>query len=226
MPQYPSSLPHDPTFINASVVRTLSGIAIVWFGASAALGATKSLAEHPLLIGPFVVVPVICFAAAFAASSALRSWAFALDTRTLVTVQTARVAGMSFLAVHAVGQLNGNFALWAGLLDCATGFSAPFAAQYLTPTQTAMQRRLLIAWMIPGIADFLVATVLARMARIGDPNSMLALNMLPLSMITTFFVPLALIDYFLLGAHLWRQRGRVGNNHDRERVGFGKISGQ
>jgi hypothetical protein len=116
---------------------------------------------------------------------------------------------LSCLALYAVGQLNGLFALWAGLLDCAVGFSAPFAGHYLTPTRTAMQRRFLIGWMVAGIADFLVAIFLARMARIADPASMAALNMPPLSVITTFLVPLALIAYFIRGAHLWQQRGRA-----------------
>jgi hypothetical protein len=167
------------------------------------------LAEHPLLIGPFVIVPLVTFVAAFAISSRVRAWSFAFDTRALVTVQAVRAAGMSFLAVYAVGQLNGKFALWAGLLDCAVGFSAPFAGHYLTPIRTVMQRRLLIAWMVLGIADFLVAIFLARMGRIDDPASMAALNMPPLSMITTYFVPLALIAYFILAAHLWRQRENV-----------------
>jgi hypothetical protein len=207
MTQYSLSVAPSPALTNTTVPRTMWGIAILWFGVSAAFGANQWFAEHPLLIGPFVVVPLICFAAAFSLSSGLRTWAFALDPKTLVMAQTARVAGMSFLAVYAVGQLNGLFALWAGVLDCAIGFSAPFVAQYLTPTRTVLQRRLLIAWMIPGIAEFLVAIVLARIARIGDPGSMVALNILPLSLITTFFVPLALIDYFILGAQLRQQGG-------------------
>jgi hypothetical protein len=185
------------------------GIATVWFAGSAALGASGAFAEHPLFIGPFVVVPLIVFATVFAASPDLRAWAFALDTRALVFCQAVRTGGLAFLAVYAAGQLNGKFALWAGLLDCAVGLSAPFAAQYLTPIRTAMQRRLLIAWMAPGVLDFLVAIFLARMARVGDPASMAALNMLPLSMITTFAVPVALMAYFILGAHLWQQRGRA-----------------
>ena len=207
--QYASNYPNAPAVTNSSITRTMWGIATVWFAGSAALGASGSLAEHPLFIGPLVVVPLIVFAVVFAASPGLRAWAFALDTRALVFCQAVRTGGIAFLAVYAVGQLNGKFALWAGLLDCAVGLSAPFAAQYLTPTRTAMQRRLLIAWMAPGVLDFLVAIFLARMARVGDTASMAALNMLPLSMITTFGVPLALIAYFILGAHLWQQRGRA-----------------
>jgi hypothetical protein len=37
----------------------------------------------------------------------------------------------------------------------------------------------------------------------------IGINMPPLSMITTYFVPLALIDYFILAAHLWQQLENV-----------------
>jgi hypothetical protein len=60
--------------------------------------------------------------------------------------------------------------------------------------------------MALGIIDFLVAVPLVRIARAEDPTSMVANLFLPLSLITTYFVPIALIDYFVLGAHLWRQR--------------------
>ena len=55
----------------------------------------------------------------------------------------------------------------------------------------------------------LVGIFLARMARVADPAGMAALNMLPLSMITTFGVPPALISYFILGAHVLQQRVRA-----------------
>jgi hypothetical protein len=103
------------------------------------------------------------------------------------------VGGVAFLAVYAVGRLNGKFALWAGGLDCGVGFSALFAGRYLTPARTTRQRGLLVAWMALGIVDFPVAVLLARMARADDPASMVALTGLPLSLITTWGVPIALI---------------------------------
>lgn len=204
-----SALPHSQASATPGIARAMWGIAILWFGAAAALGASGALALHPLVIGPFIVVPVTAFAAAFGLSPRLREWAFAFDTRALVFVQAVRMGGLSFLAVYAVGRLSGRFALWAGLLDCAVGLSAPFAAQYLTPIRTALQRRWLAVWMALGIADFLVAIPLARISRSEDPAGMAAMNALPLSMITTWAVPLALIAYFLLGAHAWRDRGRA-----------------
>jgi hypothetical protein len=189
-----------------TVSLTLWGIAIVWFSIALVLAGSGLLAEIARFVGPFVFVPPLALVTAFALSPRVRAWAFAFDTRTLVSVQALRVVGASFLAVYAVGQLDGAFALWAGLLDCIVGFSALFAAQCLTPVRTAMQRWLLIGWMALGIVDFLVAVPLARMARATDPASLASIARLPLSLITTFFVPVALMAYFLLGAHLWRQR--------------------
>jgi hypothetical protein len=63
-----------------------------------------------------------------------------------------------------------------------------------------------MAWMAAGILDFVVAIPLAARERTADPGSMVALNIPPLSMITTYFVPLAIIDYFILAVHLLRQR--------------------
>lgn len=199
--------------VNTALQRTPSRmpqamltIAIVWFVLNTVLGWVRFFSKHMRLIFLFVLTPPIVFVVAFTVSRRVRDWALAFDTRTLVFFQTVRVGGIAFLAVYAVGKLNGKFALWAGLLDAATGVSAPFAAHYLTPTRTAKQRGLLIAWMAVGILDFVVAIPLASIVRASDPDSMGALTILPLSMITTYGVPLALMDYFILGAQLWRQR--------------------
>jgi len=173
---------------------------------NAALGLSGFFSEYSRFISLFTVTPLIIFSVTFAVSPRVRAWALAFDTRTLVSFQAIRVGGIAFLAAYAVGKLNGTFALWASLLDAAVGFSALFAAQFLTPTRTAKQRGLLIAWMAAGILDFVVAIPLALIARINDPASMVALAIPPLSVITAYFVPLALIDYFILGAQLWQRK--------------------
>jgi hypothetical protein len=195
-----------PTPTTSDVTRMMWAIATVWLALSLALGATGLLTEHARFIGPFAVLSPLGFVLAFATSSRIRAWAFALETRTLVTAQALRIGGFAFIAVYAVGQLNGKFALWAGGIDCVVGLSALFAGYYLTPARTVQQRRLLMVWMALGIIDFPVAVVLARIARAQDPASMMALTALPLPLITTWGVPIALIAYFILGAHLWRQR--------------------
>jgi len=198
-----------PQRTTSRMSQAMLAIAIAWFALDAALGYSGFFTGHTQLIRVFVVIPVIVFVVAFAISPSVRAWAFAFDTRTLVSFQTVRVGGIAFLAAYAVGKLNGEFALWAGLLDAVTGFSALFAAHYLTPTRTAKQRGLLIAWMAVGILDFVVAIPLGAIVRAADPASMVALNIPPLSLIATYFVPLALMDYFILGAQLWQQRRQV-----------------
>ncbi len=203
-----STVPHTPASPDSAVTWTLGSIVSVWFVVNAALGFSGFFSDHTRVIFLFVLTPIAAFVVAFALSPSLRAWAFAVDTRALVFFQAVRTGGIAFLSLYAVGGLNGAFALWAGLIDAATGASAPFAAQYLTPTRTARQRRRLIAWMAAGILDFVVAMPLAAIVRAADPSSMAALSVPPLSMITTFAVPVACIAYFILGAHLWRQRGR------------------
>ena len=192
----------------AGLTPTAWAIAVVWFGVSTFLGARGFYSEHARAIPLLVLGPVAVYMLAFAFSQRLRAWTLAFDLKELVAVQTARVGGIAFLAVYAVGQLNPKFALWAGGLDCVVGFSAPFAAHYLAPPRTARQWFLLVAWIAIGVVDFLVAIPLARICRIEDPASMSALSRPPLSMITQFFVPLALIDYLILSAQLWRLRSR------------------
>jgi hypothetical protein len=191
---------------SSAVSRTLWAIAVLWFAVAASVGGSGFLSEHRQYIFVFVLTPMIVFGIAFGASPRLQAWAFTLDTRTLVFAQAVRTGGAAFVAVYAAGKLNGAFALWAGLIDIAVGLSAPFAAQYLTPVRTAKQRRLLIGWMAFGVLDFIVAIPLAAIVRASDPASMAQMSMLPLCMISTFFVPIAVMDYFILGAHLWRLR--------------------
>jgi hypothetical protein len=198
-----------PQRTTSRMSQTMLTIAIAWFAVSAALGLSGFFSEYSRFIILFVVTPLVVFGAAFAVSRGVRAWALAFDTRTLVSFQTVRVAGIAWLAAYAAGALNGTFALWAGLLDAVTGCSALFAAHYLTATRSVKQRGLLIAWMAVGILDLVVAIPLALIARAGDPASMAASTIPPLSMITTYAVPLALMDYFILGAQLWQQRGRA-----------------
>jgi len=205
--QHASLHPGARSLTYPDITRLMWAIACVWLCADVALGLAGFFSVHQRIIGPIALAPVVVFAGAFAASPSLRSWAFAFDMKTLVTAQAVRMGGIAFLAVAAVGKLNGLWALWAGGIDCAIGLSALFAASYLVPATTSRQRRLLIAWMLIGLLDFVVAIPLARVIRAADPASMIPLSQPPLTVITTFFVPLALMDYFVLGAQLWRQRG-------------------
>lgn len=190
---------------DGAINRSMLAIAFTWLCVDVGLGISGFFSAHERFIGLFALAPVILFIGAFAVSPVLRNWALTFEMRTLVTAQVVRMGGIAFLALYAVGKLNGTWALWAGGIDCVVGLSALFVANYAIPVRTRAQRRTLIAWMLLGILDFAVAIPLARVMRVADPLGMAALAMPPLTVITTFFVPLAIMDYFVLGAELWRQ---------------------
>jgi hypothetical protein len=181
--------------------ETMMRIAIVWGALAAALGAADAFSKGPFrrggVLGLYVAAPPLAFAAVFAVSRRVRAWALAVDPRAIVLFNVIRFAGVAFLILYRQGQLAPGFALSAGWMDVIVGATAPLAAFYLTPTRTALRRGLLLAWMAFGIADFAISIPLGARARRADPASMIAVTKFPLSMIATFFVPLALIGYVI-----------------------------
>jgi hypothetical protein len=203
----------EPTIIAGpenALSQTMMGIAIVWGTVAAALGAagllSKGLFQRAGILALWIVTPVIAFVGVFAFSSRVRAWAFAFDQRLIILFNVIRFAGAAFLTLYAQRQLAPSFALTAGWMDVIVGVTAPVAAFYLAPARTALRRGLLLAWMVFGVADFAISLPLGAVARRRAPASMVALNRFPVSLIPTFFVPLALIGYVILGAQLWRQR--------------------
>ncbi|PWU59328.1 hypothetical protein DLE60_17025 [Micromonospora globispora] len=111
----------------------------------------------------------------------------------LTLPHTFRVVGVAFIIVMALGKLPAAFALPAGLGDIAIGIAAPFIARRL-----ASGDRTGATWFnILGILDLVVAVSIGFLAGLG-PNRLLdispstaAVAMLPLALIPTTAVPLA-----------------------------------
>lgn len=116
----------------------------------------------------------------------------------VTAAQTARLVGGVFVALWAAGKLPAGFALPAGLGDLFVGATAPLVARFVVPRLPA-SRRLYAAWTAFGILDLVVAVssgVLHSPTPIGllaGPVSTAAMGTLPLSIIPTFLVPLALV---------------------------------
>jgi len=108
--------------------------------------------------------------------------------------QMFRVAGVVFLIGLALGRVPAAFALPAGLGDIAVGLSAYFVARR---GRTALRR-----FSYAGIADLVVALTIGaltvpgtiRLAGLGPANT--AVTELPLVLIPTAAVPLALVLHF------------------------------
>lgn len=172
----------------------------LWFLAALAAGfaGTFTRPGPPMALAAFAGTPVLAFLAALAASPSFRRLVRALDLRILTTAQVGRLVGGIFVALWAAGRLPAGFALPAGLGDLFVGATAPLVAWLVVPRLPAA-RRLYVAWTALGIADLVVAVssgVLHSPTSAGllaGPITTAVMGNLPLSLIPTFLVPLALI---------------------------------
>jgi len=150
--------------------------------------------------------PIVIFVLWSLISPGFSKCIFSLDMRTLTFLQAWRVAGFVWFVAAAYRILPGAFALPAGWGDLVVGFSAPLAAIYLTKLESP---RGLLVWQILGFLDLIMAVALGVLASprihlIGNGFTTAALTVLPLSIIPTFGVPLALIFHIVCIANLSR----------------------
>jgi hypothetical protein len=113
----------------------------------------------------------------------------------LTLPHTLRVVGVTFLLVMALGHLPAVFALPAGLGDIAAGLAAPFVAWRLAQ---GGGRRRAVWFNLFGILDLVVALSVGFLAGLGPWRALEVtpstepLSLLPLALVPTVAVPLAL----------------------------------
>ena len=196
---------------NRKYGKLAAGILGVWFVFSLSASALHLFktdpSQPPIPIGLAALIPVAAFLFCFANSEAFRSFALALNPRTLTLVQSWRVAGFVFLVLHAYGILPAVFALPAGWGDIAIGATAPLAAIRLANPQW---RKSFILWQVLGVTDLVMAVALGATAGLLDPHGIptAPMTVLPLSLIPTFAVPLLLILHIICIAQArgWREQ--------------------
>jgi hypothetical protein len=115
----------------------------------------------------------------------------------LAAVQVFRVAGAVFLVVAARGQLPAAFALPAGIGDVLIGLAAPLVA--LALWRRPQRRGLGIVFNALGLLDLVVAVGIGvalapgPLQLVAAEPSTAALGVLPLVLVPTFAVPLAVV---------------------------------
>jgi hypothetical protein len=115
----------------------------------------------------------------------------------LAVPHTLRVAGIVFLILMAQGRLPAAFALPAGLGDIAIGIAAPFVARRLARApRSAAALSTAVRFNLLGILDLAVALTLGVLLGppwlLGGTPSTEMLRLLPLALIPTAAVPLAI----------------------------------
>lgn len=201
---------------NAAYTKLTARLIAAWFIFSLLASATHLFRTNPdrppIAIGLAVLIPIGIFAVWAGSSKNFRQFLLSLNVRTLVFVDTWRIAGYTFLVLYTYAILPGIFALPAGWGDIAIGVTAPLVAARLI---NVSHRKSFIAWQILGIADLVMAVTLAATARLISPHAVAVtpMTVLPLSLIPTFAVPLLIIFHTICIA---QARGWDAPRHTEE----------
>jgi hypothetical protein len=177
-----------------------------------------------LAVALAAVIPILSFSLWFAGSSSFRQFALSLNLRALTLAQTWRVGGIVFVLLESRGILPAFFALPAGYGDILIGATAWFAALKLASPK---HRRPFIGWQLLGMADLIMAVGLGTTARLFYPHgtSMVAMTVLPMSLVPTFFVPLLFMFHIIciVQARGWTggQDGSLGDPKAARTLGGG-----
>jgi hypothetical protein len=180
--------------------RFTTRLIIVWFVSALAASALHLFRNDSERVGVAVAIaamtPILVFALWFAASKGFRQFILSLDPVILTAAQSWRIIGFTFVLLQARSVLPTVFALPAGYGDMAIGATAAYVAWKLTaPTH----RNAFILWQVLGITDLVVAVTLGTTARLLAPHeaSMLAMTVLPLSLVPTVLVPVFLFFHII-----------------------------
>jgi hypothetical protein len=190
--------------------RLSAGLLAAWLAfslSSSALHLYRNAQNRPpIAFGLAVATPIVLFLAWFACSRGFRQFVLSLSPRTLTLVHTMRTAGFVFLVLSTYKILPAFFALSAGWGDIAIGATAPLAALWLAEPA---HRKGFFLWQVLGIADLVNALALGTLAGVIDPHgiSTAAMNVLPMSYIPTFAVPVFLMLHIICIAQTRRWAG-------------------
>jgi hypothetical protein len=165
-----------------------------------AAGVYEDGGNPPLALMATVAGPVTAFAIAYRWSARLRAFVLALDPRLVLGAQLWRVVGVGFLFALAFGELEGTFAIPAGVGDILTGVAA--LAVIVSLGNGTLSRGRLYAFTVLGVGDFIVAIVTGLTVRPAD------LDLWPLIIFPTVMVPFFGVLHLI--AVLQSRNGRLG----------------
>lgn len=133
----------------------------------------------------------------------LRTWIDGLDLRSLVLLHVTRFVGIYFLILYNRGELPYDFAVpggWGDIVVAGLALGVVF-----WPMGDALRRRAITIWNVIGFVDILLVVVTAARLGLAAPWRMLALTVLPLSLLPTFLVPLIIATHVIIFLRLRRE---------------------
>ena len=192
---------------------TAGFILAAWLAVTAAAAGTGLYGTDPWL-GIGVAVPLVLGLLSLRLPAVTAALSDASAAAALAAVQVLRVVGGVFLALLALDRLPPGFALPAGIGDVLVGLLAPFVAYALW--RQPSRRALGIAFNALGLLDLVVAIPLGLLHAPGrlqlivtEPTTEI-MGLLPMALIPTFVVPLAIVLHIASLRLLTRRTGHDG----------------
>lgn len=192
-------------------MRILVRIVIwTWFIAALAVGKYELLAHlpAPATQGILIALTALLLAACFGIT-AVRAWIDALDVRALVLPHVTRFVGFYFLLLYQRGELPYAFAVPGGWGDIIVASLA--VAVVFLPLREELRHHVCFIWNTIGLVDILFVVVTAARIGFSHPWQLGALQILPLSVLPTFLVPLILATHVIIYVRLMRKSPETAN---------------
>ncbi len=180
--------------------------AIIWFILAliaAASGLTQGLVPpFPQIVLFGLVIVLLLF---FWKSQGFRYWILNADIRLLVGIHLTRFVGFYFLYLYSLNRLPYDFAVLGGWGDIIVAAFALILILFV-PYPTRRGHFIYFLWNILGLLDILFVVATATRLALSDPQSMVELLRLPLSLLPTFLVPIIIFTHLVTFIKLYRDR--------------------
>jgi hypothetical protein len=191
-------------------IRLAAALA-TWFVVVVALGASRAFSYDGALgvpgMGLAVMLPILVMTTLTFATAGGRRALENAPVPALIGLNVVRIAGVSFLLLHAAGRLPAPFAPVAGWGDIAVGAAAPLVA-WMVLRDHPWSRRAALTWNALGLLDLVAAVSLGVTSSPGplrifvaDPSSAI-MSELPWLLIPGFLVPLLASSHVVVFARL------------------------
>jgi hypothetical protein len=132
-----------------------------------------------------------------------RAWLATWRLRQIIALHVTRFVGIYFLVLYGRGELPYAFAVPGGWGDIAIA-TAALLLVVLVPDLTA-HRGWVLVWNVAGFVDIGYALLTATRLAMADPQSVIALLRLPLSLVPTFLVPIIVASHVLVFVRLLKE---------------------
>jgi hypothetical protein len=186
------------------ISRAVFIVAAAWFLIALTVGYLRLLEPAPRIVNQVILVALTAgLMLAFWRVRPFHNWVSSLPLHALILFHLVRFVGIYFLVLYRRGELPFAFAVPGGCGDIAVAITALLVAGLLMNNPAS--RRIILLWNLLGLVDILFVVITAARLGLANPDSMLALTRLPLSLLPTFIVPLIISSHILIFYRLTRR---------------------